>query len=102
MKRTITVLGASALGLVLAAPAVVAADEHELNGPPPQPENGSLLVPGDRETTAENIVELFIEDKLEALEDKGREALLSRGGIITDDNVDALWTDRLYSGAPSS
>ena len=85
MKRTIMVLGASALGLVLAAPVVVAIE----NG-----NNGPLLELGNRDMFASSILDL-VPSKVDVLCTKGEDALLDRDGIVTDANVGSLWTGRL-------
>ena len=83
MKRTIMVLGASAVGLALAAPSLSANN------------NGPVLVPGDRGTTASNIVNYAVPLKVGVLCTDGEAALLARDGIVTDANVGSLWTGRL-------
>ena len=88
MKRTITVLGVSAVGLALAAPSIAQFDDSDLR---------QLAIDGNRAGLAENAVPRFADRKIQVLTNEGRGALLDRGGIIDEGNVDSLWTDRVVA-----
>jgi len=88
MKRTITVLGISAVGLALAAPSIAQLGDDDLR---------QLVKDGDRDGFAETAVPRFADRKVQSLVTEGTDALLARDGIVTGENVVELWTSRVVA-----
>lgn len=90
MKRTITVLGVSAVGLALAAPSIAQFDDSDSD-------LRQLVEDGNRAGLAGAAVPRFTDRKIQVLVTEGTQELLDRGGIINQENVDALWVSRVVS-----